>query len=71
MVNDLNTAKSILATNLKHKNNLSNASKPSKERSSYDIKNKVITNMIISEIDDINTNYIKYKKLGGTNINKK
>lgn len=62
MMADLSTVKSIVATT-RHKNNLSLQSKAAKERSSDDVKNnKIVTNMILADIADLNSKYLKHRK---------
>jgi hypothetical protein len=70
LLSELNTAKSIVCAT-KHKNNAIIQSKLTKERSSDDCKNKIITNMIISDIDELNTNYLKFKKINAPTPRKK
>ena len=64
-ISELTTRKSLMATT-RHKNNLSIQSKATKERSSYDCKNRIITNMIIADISDINANYLKTTKVSSS-----
>lgn len=65
MISELTTTKSLMAIT-RHKNNLSIQSKATKERSSYDCKNRIITNMIMADISDINANYLKTAKVSSS-----